>query len=75
MKKHGGLIPKRIEIPVTDKIIRSKFESIEVNVPENYNGILEVFYGKNYMTPDPNYVPPTEHRYIWTEKLAKYEQF
>lgn len=75
VKKHGGVIPRRIEIPVTYKIIRVPFENIELNIPENYDLILEFCYGKNYMTPDPNYVPPREHRYIWTDKIAKYEQF
>lgn len=75
VKKHGGLIPKRIEIPITYKTTRSKFESIEINIPENYNDILKIFYGSNYMTPNPNYIPPKEHRYIWIEKIAKYEQF
>lgn len=75
VRKHGGVIPKRIEIPVTYQNIRKKFESIEVNIPENYSAILEVFYGGNYMTPNPNYVPPKEHRYIWTDKIATYEEF
>lgn len=73
--KYGGVIPRRIETPTNNKIIRAQFENIKVNIPENYSEILEFYYGENYMTPDPNYVPPKEHRYIWTEKIAKYEQF
>lgn len=73
--KYGGVIPRRIELPLNKNIQRVKFENIEVNIPQNANQILEFSYGSNYMIPDPNYVAPTAHRYIWKEKVAKYEEF
>ena len=75
MRRYGGVTPRRIELPITNEIDRVSFENIYLNIPENYDQILEFCYGKNYLTPDPNYVPPKEHRYIWTEIIAKYEQF
>lgn len=75
VKKHGGVIPRRIELPVDHQICRVPFENIEVNIPANFHQILDFSYGADYMIPNPNYVVPTEHRYIWTDKIAKYEQF
>ena len=75
MKKYGGLIPRRIEMPFEKKIDRVQFENIEVNIPHNAHQISEFSYGKNYMIPDPNYKAPKEHRVIWKEKLAVYEEF
>lgn len=75
VKKHGGVIPRRIELPIDHQVRRVRFENIEVNIPENFNQILEFCYGADYMIPNPNYVVPTEHRYIWKEKIAQYEEF
>lgn len=75
MKKYGYVIPRRIELPIDKHIERIPFETIEVNIPQNAHQISEFSYGKNYMTPDPNYVAPKEHRVIWTEKKAIFEEF
>jgi hypothetical protein len=75
MRRFGGVIPRRIELPFTQKYIRVPFESIEVSIDENANQISEYTYGPSYMTPDPNYVVPTDHRVIWTEITATYQEF
>lgn len=75
MKKHGGLIPRRIEFPVSNEVHRVKFETIEVNIPENAHQICEFSYGADYMIPDPNNIPPKEHRVVWYEKIATYQEF
>ncbi len=75
MKKYGGVIPRRIELPIDRDIIRVKFENIEVNIPRNAHQISEFTYGENYMTPDPNYKAPKEHRVIWYDQMASYEEF
>lgn len=75
MKKHGGVIPRRIEFPIEKKFDRVPFETIEVNIPENAYQISEFCYGADYMTPDPHYVPPKEHRVVWMEKNAIYEEY
>lgn len=75
VKKYGGVIPRRIELPVDHQICRVPFETIEVNIPANFHQILDFSYGADYMIPNPNYVVPKEHRYIWKEKIALYEEF
>lgn len=75
VKKHGGVIPRRIEFPVKNSFHRVPFENIEVCIPANAEQILEFYYGTDYMIPNSNYIVPKEHRYIWTEKIAVYEEF
>lgn len=75
MEKYGGVLPKRIEMPITKEIIRVPFEDFEVSIPANYGEILEFCYGKSYMIPDPNYVPMKEHRALWYEKLGVYKKY
>ena len=75
MKKYNGVVPRRIELPISQEIMRINFETIEVNIFKNAHQISEYCYGPKYMTPDPNYVAPTEHRVVWTEKLARFEEF
>ena len=75
MKRYGGVTPRRIELPITHEIERVQFENIMVNIPKQAHKISEFSYGPNYMTPDPQYVPPTEHRVIWKDKKAFFEEF
>ena len=75
MRKYGGVIPRRIELPFTYQYERVPFEDIEVNIDSNAHQISEYSYGPNYMIPDPHYVVPKEHRVIWYEKNAIYEEF
>lgn len=75
MRRYGGVTPRRIELPITYEIDRVSFENIMVNIPRNAHEISAFSYGPNYMVPDPNFIPPTEHRVIWNEKKAIYEEF
>lgn len=75
VKKIGGVYPRRIEQPVSREIERVRFETIEVSITKNAKQCLEFAYGSDYMTPNPNYIVPKEHRYVWYEKIAKYETF
>ncbi len=75
MRRYGGVTPRRIELPFNYQTRRSVFESIEVNIPDNAHLISEFCYGPSYMTPDPNYTVPTEHRVVWEEVKAKFEEF
>ena len=75
MRKYGGVTPRRIELPFNRNTLRVPFESITVSIPENAHLISEFCYGANYMIPDPNYVIPTEHRVVWHEMKARYEEF
>ena len=75
MKRYGGITPRRIELPFSDKAVRVPFESIEVSIPENAHLISEFIYGPNYMIPDPDYIVPTEHRVIWRDEKAKFVEY
>ena len=75
MKKYGGITPRRIELPFNNRFVRVPFESIEVCIPENPHEICKFCYGEGYMTPDPNYIIPTDHRVVWNDVKAKYEEF
>lgn len=75
MKKYGGVTPRRIELPFNNRLVRVPFESIEVYIPDNAHEICRFCYGDGYMTPDPNFKIPTEHRVVWNEVKAKYEEF
>lgn len=75
MKRYGGVIPRRIEFPVSEEIQRVIFETINVNIPKNAHQICEFCYGTDYMIPNPNNIPPKEHRVVWVDKLASYEEF
>ena len=75
MRKYGHVIPRRIEMPISRKLNRVDFETIQVNISETAKDMSEYSYGPNFMTPDPNYVAPTNHRVIWYEKKAILELF
>lgn len=75
MKKYGYVIPRRIELPIDRKMIRVDFEDIKVNITKNAHKVSEYSYGPNYMIPDPYYVAPTEHRVVWIEKRATFQEF
>lgn len=77
MKRHGGVIPRRIEFPVDKSIVYVPFESILMPIPQNAHQILEFIYGEDYMIPrvGKRVSPYMEHRYIWREKLATYTSY
>lgn len=75
MRKYGGVIPRRIELPVSHDFVRTAFDGITVSIFSNAHQISEFCYGPDYMIPNPDYVVPTEHRYVWKEKKASYIEF
>ena len=75
VKKIGGVYPRRIDQPVKKEMRRVPFETISVSITTNAHECLEFAYGPNYMIPDPNFIPPVQHRYVWYEKLANVEFF
>lgn len=72
--KHGGLLPRRIELPWTKERVRTDFESLSLFIPRNSHELLEMRYGPNYMVPNPNWINELDHPHIvtWTEKVARY---
>ena len=58
--KHGGLLPRKIFLPLKDNLVKIKFKTIEVSIPENYDEILTFRYGSDYMKPKPGWKPKTD---------------
>lgn len=52
--KENEFIIREISYPV-GTIVKTDFLNKRFNIPENYHEILMLDYGKNYMTPDPDY--------------------
>lgn len=74
--KHGGLLPRRIELPWTKERIRTEFESLSLYIPRNANELLEMRYGSDYLIPNPNWTNKLDHPHIvtWTDKIAHYSK-
>lgn len=71
LHKYGGLLPRRLEIPMSDEVIRTPFESLNLPVLKNADEFLSIRYGKDYMTPNPNWSSgPNPSIIPWTDKVA-----
>jgi len=55
IKKHGGLMPRKLELPYTKERVKVKFENLELYVPKNAHEILRFRYGEDYMIPNANW--------------------
>lgn len=55
MNRFGYVRVRRLEFPVSRKVIRHPFSSIEVNVLANAKEWLTYRYGKDYMIPQPDF--------------------
>lgn len=72
--KHGGLLPRRIEVPMSNEIIRTPFESLSLPILKNAEEFLSQRYGSNYMIPDPNWSSgPNPNIIPWTDKVAVFK--
>lgn len=56
MRKFGRIRSKRIGIPMARETRLEEFEGMQLPVPANAEEVLEFFYGKDYMTPNPDWV-------------------
>lgn len=61
VKKHGGLLPRKLYMPFNKSVLRVEFKGIEVSIPENYKEILSFRYGEDYMIPKPGWRPQTDY--------------
>ena len=77
MKKYGGALPRRIELPITRKRKKTQFEGIELYVPQNANEILRFRYGDDYMTPKRDWTITSYNTHIveWPEKLGVFKEY
>ena len=76
VREHGGLLPRKLYLPLGDNLTNIPFKSINVNIPANYDEILSFRYGPDYMTPKPGWKPTTDsiieiHNYIGVFKEFK----
>lgn len=61
IKKHGGLLPRKLFLPLGDKLETVDFKGLKLSIPSNYHELLSFRYGENYMTPIPGWRPQTEY--------------
>ena len=60
IRKKGGLLPRKIYLPLCEERKLIDFHNIQLYVPANYEEILIFRYGSTYMVPDRNW-SPVEH--------------
>ena len=73
VRKHGGLLPRRFEIPMSCDVIRVPFESLNLPILSNAHEFLINRYGPDYMIPNPNWSSGINPNIIpWQDKIAVY---
>ena len=72
VEEHGGLIPRRIQLPIKKERTSAQFEGLPLYIPLNYDEILSYRYGPDYMVPNPNWSFKSDNNYItvWNEKIG-----
>lgn len=75
-EKHGGALPRRIEIPMRRGRVLTKFEDTELYIPTNAHDLLSFRYGESYMIPNPNWGIRSNDTHIieWTDKRGVYRE-
>lgn len=58
MKKHGGLLPLKLILPLSREVKYVPFETLYLPVADNAIEFIEARYGKSWRTPDPTFVYP-----------------
>lgn len=75
-EKMGGLIARRIEIPISRERILVEFEGLSLYVPSNYDEFLRFRYGDDYMIPNPTWHNgENPHIVIWEGKKAQFAKY
>lgn len=72
ISEHGGLIPRRIELPISKNRTNIQFEGMSLFIPKNYDEILSFRYGPDYMIPNPNwsFKSDNNHVTVWSDKIG-----
>ena len=72
IEEHGGLIPRRIELPIRKERTPVLFEGVSIYVPSNYDEILSFRYGPDYMIPNPkwSFKSHNNHIIVWDGKVG-----
>lgn len=77
MKKYGGVVCRRLELPFEKERIVTKFEDFDIYIPKNAHELLRFRYGDDYMIPNPKWTPGKTNKYIihWNGILGKYQAY
>lgn len=76
MRERGGVLARRIEIPVSKTRIKVHFEDIELYIPDNYKEFLSSRYGDDYMIPKPSWRNgDNPHIVNWETISSTYESY
>lgn len=74
MKKHGRVLARRIEMPMTKERVKVDFETLQLYAPINAHELLAFRYGADYMIPNPHWGITSFDNHIirWPEVKAIY---
>ena len=77
LNKHGGLLPRRVHMPVKREIVYTEFENLQLPIPINAHEVMAYRYGDDYLIPNPQYrdKPDKPCFVIWDEKIAEYKEY
>lgn len=64
VKKHGGLKPRKISMPIIREFKTVPFENLSLPVVTNAEEVLQSRYGKDFMTPKPEWSPADSNPYV-----------
>lgn len=73
VRVHGGVMPRRIDIPASHDVMLVPFEGIQLPVFVNASDCLHFRYGSDYLIPNPKWSDSDNpHVKAWPEKVASY---
>ena len=64
INKHGGLLPRKIYLPLSKERILIPFKHLKLYAPINYEEVLKFRYGSDYMIPNKNWSPVDHNQHI-----------
>lgn len=64
VKKHGGLKPRQISMPIVKEFKSVHFENLSLPIVINATEVLESRYGKDFMTPKPEWSPAEKNPFV-----------
>lgn len=77
MKKNGGVVSRRLELPFIKERELAPFEDFELYIPKNARELLRFRYGDDYMIPNPHWTSNkgNEHIIVWKGYLGIYKEY
>ena len=77
IKKYGGLLPRRVHMPVKREFVYTDFETIKLPVPINAHEVMRYRYGDDYLIPNPKYQDKRDQScfVMWGDKIATFIEY